>query len=1140
MSAPPLKIYTASAGSGKTYALVREYLRLALDGDPRSYQGIQAVTFTRKATAEMKERILGELHQLSQGRSRMAAELLRELGCSSSELERRARLMLRTLLEEYQRFRIRTIDSFFQELIRSFAHELGHSGALRLETDTAYVHSYAIQALFADIDQGKADKTLRDWIMHLALDSIDQGRSIRVETGLKNFAGQLEREAVKKQLIAGTFPHHEDLDALEQSLRAYRAWAKAEVTRIHQGLLDELQRAGLTLQDLSYGEQGTLAAVLHAAKLEGTSLLKAKAPLTSAKRWQDWKAKDYSAEALLKKGQESKAAGLSAATLAELGAAFDELCRDHAPSLEAVTAMLRQLSFYRLLIKIKEKLDTLRNTERLSVLSDAPTLIAHLLRHVDPGQSPFFYERIGTRIAHHMIDEFQDTSQMQYENFLPLLREAVGNGQDSLLVGDAKQSIYRFRNADSRLLSSVGSYFGEEAAETIPLDTNWRSTPEIIHFNNALYPELARLLADQQQVEESGLGAAEQQRLRQLIDQSFGIYSTEQVAQQVPEAHAERAGLVALHYTDLSGAQEAEGQAPDTEDSEEGEVDASRYQSIIPVILDLQRRGYRPCDIAILVRGSKEAQAIAEVLQTTVLTREEAECCSLDFTSQEALILGGAYSVGFLIAVFRYIAQPSSRYHRTYLQLYYEQLRLQKEQELGSEEAPHLPELEEAGELAESFLATLAHAGRRGLFELGELLIHYFGRLLLEAEEAYVIFFLELLQQHEAHEGSDLAAFLSYWDERGSGLTIVAPEDERNLRLMTIHKSKGLDFPAVLLPDLDWKIYDGGRRAEMLWCPLERERFPEELQLPMRRDEELGAVPRVAYVPVEATSSLAYSTFAPEYYEDRVNRALDALNLLYVATTRPARELHLWLPQPEEAKEKPQASTVAELLTILGLEELLSSLGGSSPRFVTTPATDPLAYSLPELPSYSPKGTAAEEGLPLRIQQLEAYPSSRRIAVLREGLDHFIEDSPIRNGRVMHGILERITTTADISAALDEAVLDGLVSEEHRPNIQEQLEAITTAEATRRWFDGSGRVRTEATIIGGERHEVRRPDRIVFYEDEQGERVELVDYKFGKPQPGYPAQVRRYMQLMRAMGYERVTGYLCYITEGELQVKRIS
>ena len=363
MSAPPLKIYTASAGSGKTYALVREYLRLALDGDPRSYQGIQAVTFTRKATAEMKERILEELHQLSQGRSRMAAELLRELGCSSSELERRARLMLRTLLEEYQRFRIRTIDSFFQELIRSFAHELGHSGALRLETDTAYVHSYAIQALFADIDQGKADKTLRDWIMHLALDSIDQGRSIRVETGLKNFAGQLEREAVKKQLIAGTFPHHEDLDALEQSLRAYRAWAKAEVTRIHQGFLEELQRAGLTLQDLSYGEQGALAAVLHAAKLEGTSLVKAKTPLTSAKRWQEWKAKDYSAEALLKKGQEGKAAGLSAATLAELGEAFDQLCRDHAPSLEAVTAMLRQLSFYRLLIKIKEKLDTLRNTE---------------------------------------------------------------------------------------------------------------------------------------------------------------------------------------------------------------------------------------------------------------------------------------------------------------------------------------------------------------------------------------------------------------------------------------------------------------------------------------------------------------------------------------------------------------------------------------------------------------------------------------------------------------------------------------------------------------------------------------------------------------------------------------------------------
>lgn len=1173
MEQKPLKIYTASAGSGKTYTLVRDFLALALQGDPRSYQSIQAVTFTKKATAEMKERILEELHKLYQGEEQSMEQALlqvyKEQGIvlRAQTLRKRAGATLRILLQEYRQLRVRTIDSFFQEILRSFAYELGHSGAMHLEMDTKYARHYAVQALFADLDQGRADKNFSDWVKRLAQDELEEGSSMRIEKQIIDFAAELERESVKEMLIAGTFPSTAEIEALEKALKAYQSVLKQEIQRLtSNGMLRIIEQKKIDTSEFKYGASGALSPVIKIARSKEALLTDAQGKgIHQAIRWHKFVDSGYSPEELFSSKCDAPDQ-LNGTDFYQYAREFEELCQEEASSSMVAKAILDQLSFYKLLSKIKDKLDDLRRSERLSLLSDAPTLIASLLKHIDQGQAPFFYEKIGTRVLHHMIDEFQDTSQMQYNNFRPLLSESLAQGAASLIVGDAKQSIYRFRNADSRLIGSLEKEF-EGSTEHKPLNTNWRSCPEIVHFNNELYPKLAPLL---RATLCDDLSASTDKALQDLLDEKGGIYEAAQMQQEVAPNKRDKHGVLVLHdyplptkpTKDKRGAEQQKSE----QDSEQKDGDADltkeqqaieRYRPLIPVIFDLERRGYRPTDIAILVRGKREAQAIALALQSHQWTDEERQDArlSLDFSSAEALQLGSAYSLGFFIALLRYIAQPTDKFALNFVQLYYKQIMRIKAGELAHQDASastEVPRLDEA--INEELLDSLVYAGRRGLLELGELILHHFDRLFLTQEQAYIVYFLGLLQQWEQREGSDLISFLRYWDERGHSQTIEAPEDERLLRLMTIHKSKGLDFPAVLLPDLAWPLFGNKQDSTMLWCSLDRSQLSTRLQKQLSSAH--SDLPDM--LPVRSSKALSGTPFATEYYRERFNNAYDTLNLLYVATTRPAQELHLWIASAaaeqstkdeedqeapkkkakKRAKEETSIEHMEALLQELKLVDFCSNLFGTE-GFAHSPAEAPDKYNI-ELPHYTAKHKEHSGSRSCRLTQLTAYPSSDRIAILREGLEHFKADSALRHGRVMHAILERIETSADIAAALDEAIREGLITEGQRSSVQARLEEITTHPDTTRWFDGSGSVRTEATIIGGQGNQVRRPDRILSYQTEHGLHIEIIDYKFGSPKASYHKQVQRYMALLRAMGYSDVAGYLCYIHEQDIELVSVT
>ena len=1111
-----LNVYTASAGSGKTHTLTREYLRLALayDNTP-TFQGIQAVTFTNKATAEMKERIIEELHRLSVGPkdSPFFKELTSALSVTETKLKERATKTLRALLLNYTDFRVRTIDSFFQEIIRSFAHELGYSGNMRLELDAKSIIHEAVVEVLADQDTSKAsNSSVQSWITSLAEESMESGRGYRIEQSMSNFALQLEVEAVKLLRQNHSFPKKEDIKELQEELKTIIDELRKKTLELcHEikAIFDELK---LPQSEYKRGNNPILG-IIECIKAGGDIL---ESPSKGFYCDQSALPKLATSEdpisVLFSKEKRKEHEAIVAPKLPDIISLiekFRELCHsDEGKKYMTAVTIYNYLGLYGLLIDIDTKLQELKQTEGTMLLADAPSLIASLLKDVQT-DAPFLYEKIGTRIHHHMIDEFQDTSTMQYGNFRPLLQNAMAEGSDCLIVGDAKQSIYRFRSSDSSLLTTTLARDFPKEIKHRSLKENWRSTPEIIEFNNKLYPllleQIKSIFKDQIKASYSDEADPNREALEQSLQTLLSTYTD--IEQTVPKQKADAKGLVAL-YTYTGKKTNKKG---DEEGQEEARSEDDALSQLPHIIIDLQRRGYRPNEIAILVRERKNAAAVAEALQS--FPREELGEYSLDFISQDALSVSNSPYVRFIIAALAYIGKGESDLQLAILEEAYGQLLMS-----GGKQATPTP-------LPENILLELQTIGRRGLYEAAEAIIHLFHPVLPEGEDAYIVCLLDMLYSWEAEQTADISTFLDYWDEKGASQTIVTPTNERALTLMTIHKSKGLGFPVVLLPDLNWKLDENAGKDKILWCSIEGK------GLPARYAKSIPSV------PIRYSAYLQHTYFAGEYYEEQMHSTFDALNLLYVATTRAKEELHIWVKKESDTSSNKNSSSTslgtinrlfARKLDDTPLRELL--IDGITNLQEGTPTT-----------SAFPQRTTATKATPgedtLRISSITSYPIIRRISVLRKGLEYFTEEKQRAYGHTMHLILSEIKTGDDIDTALEHAVSEENILPEEVAELSKILQEIVSTPECKHWFDGTGQVRNETPILGGGLKGSKRPDRIVFYDDDH---VEIIDYKFGHYDKHYSSQVQEYIQLVQRMGYNDVRGFLCYIDQKKVKVVPVS
>ncbi len=1100
---PLLKVYTASAGSGKTHSLTREYLSLVLNKEKGKniFKNIQAVTFTNKATEEMKSRILEELFLISQhgtdGKSSpFFTDLLEGLKYSAQELKQQAETVLQAILQDYSAFRIKTIDAFFQEVLRCLARELGLQGNFRPVIETEQIFEQAVLGILTDLDNPnikEEDKTsLKNLVKDLVQSLIQEGKSSDPRKEIRKLISELAKEEVQLFQEEGLLMSSHELKeykkhclnkqkTLLKELKSYPDFIVKKL--IDLGLLDE------SLSDFSflkYKDKSGFALFIKLYKMLPWELSRELSKLDLLpKRFLDG-LEDQAT--LINKDYHHKLVELESSGILEKMQEYKALVEDSnfVKTLISLKLILDFVDSYSFILKIDEKVKEIQKEDNLILLKDTSRLINKMLK--DKSGVYFLYEKLGTKILHHMIDEFQDTSRLQYENFKPLLEESLSKDMTSLIVGDVKQSIYRFRNSDSSLLrEQVNKDFYSEV-ELINLDHNWRSEAEIINFNNHLYSVLPKLITESFQEKMKDL-PIDKHRLSPNIFKDY--YADNELRQEVGRVGA--GGLVVVY----EGEEESRKAQSENEDENE-DKDRTVPKHFLEAIANLQERGYKASDIAILVRQKSEASLVAEALSTEqTKTKAEGSAISYDFVSSEALQLEHTQSIKFLIKALNYMANPNSLLARLQLRETYQALNKDKNK-------LHLFTEEDSKEFEQ-----LREFGYRGLYEALEQIFEHYSELIPKSEVAYQIKLLDLAYNFQQNKSANIADFIKMYEERGKRETIVSPEDSNKLVLMTAHKSKGLGFPVVLIPFASWTVMPkSGFVNNFLW---EDAPFIEEIGIKDARK-----------LPIKYSGKLNKSFFAAGMYEEQIRTALDELNLLYVATTRAKTELHLWYPK------KTQKESIATWL-----KPYFENHKEGYIAFDEAKTFAEQGINLQATKKQNPKDATSS----IKIEQVKSYNINGRITDLGQGLEHFEEDNPRLYGNMMHHILSKVTTIEDVEEAVDSAVAQGFLSysdaSKTKLNMRQWLNSL---EDYKRWFDGSAKVLNERAIIGTE-DGLRRPDRVLIYESEG--RVEIVDYKFGKyssrSHSRYEDQLKGYRKLLLAMGYVDVKAYIWYVRLGSIK-----
>ena len=928
-----MKILKASAGSGKTYRLSHTYIDLLLSSrEPYPYRHILAVTFTNKATAEMKDRILRNLAE-------------------KAETEPRARALLTDLLHDYGAFSISTIDRFFQQALKAFSREIGQFADYQIELDKDSLIAETMDRILDSLTEDSRDLLL--WIRDSLQTTLENGRKYTVDEGLLEtgrLLGNNEfRELAERYGISGN-----------------EAFSKERLGRIRKDCRAKIKDF----------ESRVAALGFPVAPGEPVS------PKNRKKLIQ------------------------ATPGLEEL---FEEPYRIYCTA-RILDKLIFQLGlageFYR-------EFDALLSEKNILCLDESNTLLRDIIAGSD---APFVYEKLGVRYEHFLLDEFQDTSRIQWDNFLPLLRESESKGGSNLIVGDVKQSIYRWRGSDWELLGSeVGKSFPDADVET--MQDNWRSTRAVVGFNNRFFEYAAA---------QTGLS---------------GIYSDVQQTPRVSLEKEPQEGSVQVSFTDDQPA------------------------AVLASVQAARDAGAQWGDIAVLVRGKKEGAALASFLIGA----------GIPVISDDSLLLKSSPVVRRLVSLLSCYDNPDDRIGRFLA---------------DSMDLEFPKEYHSLVDFCEELLREM-RAWDPASFE-GQVL--------------FIQAFMDDLQGWVQVNGNNLRYYLKHWEEKD--IYIGSPENASSVRILTIHKAKGLEFPYVIFPYADKvDLY----RHDVHWSRLETDHTPF--------GEEVGGI-----YPVDLGSQAETSLFDAAVERERRQQLIDNINLFYVAFTRAGKCLHIIAKLPSKkvsgavAKKKtPEFGNFSEIL--------YAYLGGQEEYRAGVP--------------YDFSRMKREKAAPV-LDFPGAYPSfslDGRLAPSQDAADFFGEDgsvgaeaSPRLRGIVLHDILSRVVSPADLDAAVAAAVRDGQLDAAGGAQTLSMLRERIAAHPE--WFPPQSpdvQVLNERPLYDADGSE-HRPDRVIL----RGRTAEIVDFKFGREKESYGRQIRTYARLWHELGYEVKGAYLWYVEENKL------
>lgn len=953
----------------------------------------------------MKDRILAYLADFANGASNeLAQELKDALRIDDQTFQQYAQEAQAAILHKYAQFSISTIDAFFQKVIRSFTREAGLVGDYRLEVDQDAVLEEVIDNLMDELGN---NKELTDWVVEFAKENLENERAWDVRSNLVRFASEIFREEFKdieEHVIKATVDRKYFND-LRSTLWQQKNSFFNKIETLAKEALAIIKSKGWNVSDIKYGKMSGLHGFFEKYAFEknlrelGPASNRIANEFTIAKNWPN--KSSFRAKEIMEVA-ESKLIPI----IKELISLYEN---DFQKTLSA-DVVLQNLYVFGLVADISRKLKEYKDENNLMLLADAPQFLNGVIQDSD---TPFIYEKVGSFYRNYLIDEFQDTSSMQWKNFLPLLINSLDQGYKSLVVGDVKQAIYRWRGGDLKLLQQeIEKHIGRDRVAIKELSNNFRSSSAVVDFNNHLFEQASSYVA-----EETG--------------HPISVEAYHDVAQKV------------------SGSEEGFVQVKFLADDEEIRWKDQALQQIPLYLEQLQALGASLKDIAILVRKNEEGQQIvAHVLQYK--DSEDAKPgCQYDVVSNESLRLDGASSVNLLLASMKYLLNPEDGVSRA--QLGYEFAKMHEPERSLTEVFAVTNQVFFESNLPDSFTKEKASLKKLPLFELTETLVSIFKLGEQQGELAYLLAFQNLVLDFYSRERNDLGAFLEWWEGNKNKKSVQVSPEVNAVQILTIHKGKGLQFKYVIVPFCSWPLDHESWQAPNLWVRSDRDPFS-----------------KYGFLPVKYSGILQQTFFADYYKAERTRSYLDNLNLLYVALTRAEQGLIVMAPHPDVRNVK---KSVAQLLHngILQTYSASKNWNAAKQELNTGIWAQPAiqksrltsdAINLNRYPAFRWRDK-------LVMRQTAKTFFDQPPAGHKERIGY---------GIYLHTVLSRISYASEIPDTLDRIILEGLITHEQKEVINRQLQELLSNPQIASWFDPEWEVRTEVPILqpGGNENRIDR------------------------------------------------------------------
>lgn len=1039
-------IYDASAGSGKTFTLVKEYLKILLTSPKNdAYRNILAITFTNKAVGEMKSRIVTSLSEFTKDDpSPKAVELMdaiqQETTLNAIEIKIKAQQIIKNIIHNYASFDISTIDKFTHKVIRAFAHDLGLPITFDVSLETENLLTEAVDAIIA---QAGEEETLTKLLVDFTMEKTDDDKSWDITREILETGRLLLNENNRNEIIHFQDKTITEFVEIKKKVKEVVKNLEAECVGFANEALALIDSKGIDQKSFSAGHFPNHINSIKEGRFNA-------------------KNKTYHEIEDIKINKTAKDREIIEGILPELLSVLVRVYKNQ-EKVAFYNAFLKNITPLSLLNTVSQELSKIQKEQNILSISEFNAIIH---REIQNQPAPFIYERLGEKYKHFFIDEFQDTSEMQWQNLIPLIDNALssedlqGERGSLMIVGDPKQSIYRWRGGKAEQfieLSKEHNPFINPDKKIEHLEKNFRSYSQVIQFNNEFFKMLS--------------GEFTNPDYKELYEN---------------HSHQESNSKVG-GYVNISFIPKIEK----TEDDFDGEEALDKTQLFVLATLNTIKKatskGFDYGDIAILTRKRDQGIAIANYLTEK----------GIPLLSSETLMIENATEVIFILNVLRYLKNSSNLEAKANM-LQYIAAYVQKELPVHDFISQGMSNKQEKE--FENWLVTFdislsfQNLRRKSLYEAVEIIISKF--INLKQNNAYIQYFLDLVLERDIKNQAGITDFLSYWEKNGHKFSIPSPEGKNAVRIMTIHKSKGLEFPVVIIPFAE---EDYSRKPkDKLWLDSE---------------ENISELPRVLI-----DNNSAVEGFGEEasfvYQQKKQEDLLDNVNVLYVALTRAEEQLYIISSMNLSAKgETPKNNMATFFINYLENYDAFD--------------VDKLEYEIGSPQKLSEESTGIEEAPKVPFVTEVLNPKAIKIAQRESLMWGTHQQKAIEYGNVVHEILSYIETISDVDLALTKAVENGLITVSQKDEVAQTVLHILNHPELSAYFSEGNKVMNEQTIIQKEGTPIK-PDRMVLSKNKE---VYLLDYKTGIHNQKYQLQLETYQNAIEEMGFQVTKKALVYIGE---------